>query len=77
MGYMHSKLKELFEGINTTIFGEVYGGKCQGMSETYGKEMKLLKQCWIEICPKQLLNLMNAIYGLLKVKETKKKLIKL
>ena len=24
------------------VFGEVYGGKCQGMSETYGKEMKFI-----------------------------------
>ena len=40
--FLTSKFKELFEGINTTIFGEVYGGKCQGMSETYGKEMKFV-----------------------------------
>jgi hypothetical protein len=40
--FLESKFKELFEGINTTIFGEVYGGKCQGMSETYGKEMKFI-----------------------------------
>jgi len=25
-----------------TIYGEVYGGKCQGMSATYGKEMKFV-----------------------------------
>lgn len=24
------------------IFGEAYGGKCQGMSETYGKELKFI-----------------------------------
>lgn len=40
--FLTNKFKELFEGINTTIFGEVYGGKCQGMSETYGKEMKFV-----------------------------------
>jgi ubiquitin len=40
--FLTNKFKELFEGINTTIFGEVYGGKCQGMSETYGKEMKFI-----------------------------------
>ena len=40
--FLTNKFKELFEGINTTIFGEVYGGKCQGMSKTYGKEMKFV-----------------------------------
>lgn len=40
--FLNNKFKELFEGINVTIFGEVYGGKCQGMSETYGKEMKFI-----------------------------------
>jgi hypothetical protein len=25
-----------------TIFGEAYGGKCQGMSKTYGKELKFI-----------------------------------
>ena len=25
-----------------TIFGEVYGGKCQGMSKTYGKDLKFV-----------------------------------
>jgi hypothetical protein len=40
--FLTSKFKELFEDINVTIFGEVYGGKCQGMSETYGKEMKFI-----------------------------------
>jgi hypothetical protein len=27
---------------NITIYGEVYGGKCQGMSETYGKTLKFI-----------------------------------
>lgn len=27
---------------NVCIFGEAYGGKCQGMSETYGKELKFV-----------------------------------
>jgi len=40
--FLEIKFKELFENINVTIFGEVYGGKCQGMSETYGKEMKFI-----------------------------------
>jgi hypothetical protein len=36
-----SKFKEL--GINEiTIYGEAYGGKQQGMSETYGKELKFV-----------------------------------
>lgn len=27
---------------DVTVYGEVYGGKCQGMSETYGKELKFV-----------------------------------
>jgi hypothetical protein len=38
---LRSKFKEL--GLfNCTIFGEAYGGKQQGMSETYGKELKFI-----------------------------------
>lgn len=28
------------KGIEMTVYGEAYGGKCQGMSDTYGKELK-------------------------------------
>lgn len=36
-----TKFKEL--NLNSvTIFGEVYGGKCQGMSETYGKDLRFV-----------------------------------
>jgi len=42
ISFLEKKFKELFEGIDVTIFGESYGGKCQGMSETYGKEMKFI-----------------------------------
>jgi len=28
--------------IDITIYGEAYGGKCQGMSDTYGKELKFV-----------------------------------
>lgn len=37
-----SKFSEMFPVSNAIIYGEVYGGKCQGMSETYGKEMKFI-----------------------------------
>lgn len=33
------KLGDLYK---VTIYGEVYGGKCQGMSNTYGKELKFV-----------------------------------
>jgi len=33
------KLGDLYQA---TVYGEVYGGKCQGMSNTYGKEMKFV-----------------------------------
>ena len=38
-----------------TIYGEAYGGKCQGMSETYGKELKFIVfdvkigDCWLDV----------------------------
>lgn len=35
-------LLEKLQGLNVTIYGESYGGKTQGMSETYGKEMKFI-----------------------------------
>lgn len=37
------------------IYGEAYGGKMQGMSDTYGKELKfiafdvLINHCWLEV----------------------------
>lgn len=37
------KLKAAFrEYPSITVFGEAYGGKCQGMSGTYGKELKFI-----------------------------------
>jgi len=38
---LENKFKELFD-CNVTIFGEAYGGKCQGMSATYGQELKFI-----------------------------------
>lgn len=29
-------------GKETTLYGEAYGGKCQGMSSTYGKELRFI-----------------------------------
>lgn len=39
------KLRQGFAGTGLekiVIYGEAYGGKCQGMSETYGKELKFV-----------------------------------
>lgn len=54
-GEKHEKFLKLFDSekltkkfeeaglkYDVTIFGEAYGGKCQGMSETYGKELKFI-----------------------------------
>ncbi len=35
------RFKELFE-CDVVIYGEAYGGKCQGMSDTYGKKLKFI-----------------------------------
>ena len=52
-------LKEKFQatGINhLTVYGEAYGGKCQGMSKTYGKDLKFVafdvkvgEYCWLSV----------------------------
>ncbi len=33
---------ESYGDANIVIYGEAYGGKCQGMSKTYGKELKFI-----------------------------------
>ena len=38
---LEEKFEELFD-CDVAIFGEAYGGKQQGMSETYGKELKFI-----------------------------------
>ena len=43
----HEKLKAGFVALGhgttkVTVFGEVYGGKCQGMRETYGEDLKFI-----------------------------------
>jgi hypothetical protein len=43
--FNHDKLLNKFKEIfvrDVIIYGEAYGGKCQGMSETYGKELKFI-----------------------------------
>lgn len=35
-----NKFNEIYASQSITIFGELYGGKCQAMSDTYGKELK-------------------------------------
>jgi hypothetical protein len=52
-----SKLLEagIGAGRKATVYGEVYGGKCQGMSKTYGKEMKfvafdvIIDNMWLDV----------------------------
>lgn len=41
---LKAKAKELFPWPDTDvyIYGEAYGGKCQGMSNTYGKQLKFI-----------------------------------
>lgn len=39
---LKEKFKALFGETPVTVFGEAYGGKCQGMSGTYGKDLKFI-----------------------------------
>ena len=40
--FLKTKFEEVFPDQDAVIFGEHYGGKCQGMSDTYGKESKFI-----------------------------------
>jgi hypothetical protein len=40
--FLIKKFEEIFPDQNVIIFGEHYGGKCQGMSHTYGNESKFI-----------------------------------
>jgi hypothetical protein len=40
--FLQLKLVEMFPTSNVIIYGEAYGGKQQGMSATYGKELKFI-----------------------------------
>ena len=40
--FIKTKFDEVFPDQDVVIFGEHYGGKCQGMSGTYGKESKFI-----------------------------------
>lgn len=65
-GEKHEKFVNLFDkeklktelakvGQDVTIFGEAYGGKQQGMGETYGKQLKFIVfdvkigECWLSV----------------------------
>lgn len=40
--FLKTKFLEIFPDQNVIIFGEAYGGKQQGMSHTYGKDLKFI-----------------------------------
>lgn len=40
--FLKLKFLEFFPDVETVIFGEAYGGKMQGMSHTYGKDLKFI-----------------------------------
>lgn len=40
--FLKNKFIELFKTSNVIIYGEAYGGKQQGMSDTYGKELRFI-----------------------------------
>ena len=42
-GFLLTKFKEIIKNkVNVTIYGEAYGGKCQGMRDTYGNELRFV-----------------------------------
>lgn len=41
-GFLKTKFQEVFPDTDVVIFGEAYGGKQQGMSHTYGKDLKFI-----------------------------------
>lgn len=53
--FLINKFSELFIDSNAVIYGEAYGGKQQGMSNTYGKELKFVafdvsvNELWLEV----------------------------
>jgi len=54
--FLESKMKEMFPtSAFVTIYGEAYGGKQQGMSNTYGKELRfiafdvLVDEVWLNV----------------------------
>jgi len=42
MGVLHQRFSDIFPASDVVIYGEAYGGKLQGMSETYGKEIRFV-----------------------------------
>ncbi len=53
--FLVSKFSELFIDTNAVVYGEAYGGKQQGMSNTYGQELKFVgfdvsvNELWLEV----------------------------
>jgi hypothetical protein len=53
--FLINKFSELFIDSNAVVYGEAYGGKQQGMSNTYGKELKFVafdvsvNDLWLEV----------------------------
>lgn len=53
--FLINKFSELFIDSNAVVYGEAYGGKQQGMSNTYGKELKFVafdvsvNELWLEV----------------------------
>lgn len=39
---LKSKFEELFPDVDVVVYGEAYGGSCQKMSATYGKDLKFV-----------------------------------
>ena len=54
---LFEQFRKLFpdEPVEVTVYGEAYGGKCQGMSKTYGKELRFvvfevkIGDCWLAV----------------------------
>src|SRR6185295_5043867 len=39
---LRTEFEQRFAGFKVTVYGEAYGGKCQGMSHTYGTDLRFI-----------------------------------
>ena len=52
---LKKKFKELYDELDVVVYGEAYGGSCQGMKDTYGDKLKFIvfdvtiNKLWLDV----------------------------